>query len=172
MRKSELHSSEYGYFYATYLNALEDVDLCSELTNGKLKFEQFLNTLPLGKLSYRYSEGKWTIEEVLQHIIDSERVFQYRAFHFSKNDRTPLPGFEQDDYVSESERGRNIEDILHEFNSVRNSTISLFKDLPKNKLKRIGTASGMPWSVAALGFVICGHQQHHLNILKERYLYY
>ncbi len=170
MKKSQLKVNDYNYFYATYLNAIGDVELLEALHKGSEDFNALVDSLPSDKLSHRYAVDKWTIREVLQHIIDTERVFQYRAFRFSKNDQTPLPGFEQDDYVLEGESNKSKHELLNEYNSVRAASISLFKDMPSHKLERIGTASGMPWSVAALGFVISGHQKHHLNIIQERYL--
>jgi hypothetical protein len=107
----------------------------------------------------------------LQHIIDSERVFQHRAFRFSRDDKSPLPGFDQDSYAEKSKADRRSkESIIEEYRIVRKSTISLFANLDRNDLEKTGTASSMEWSVAALGFVICGHQKHHRNIVRERYL--
>ncbi|WP_321827304.1 DinB family protein [Maribacter dokdonensis] len=172
MKVKDLENSELQYFYGTYLNALNEVeDLKSALENGKKNFQQLIENLTKDQLMYSYGEGKWTIAEVLVHLIDSERVFQYRAFRISRNDKTPLPGFEQDDYVLESYANqRTKEDILQEFLIVREASINLFSLLSNDVLKRTGTASGLPWSVAALGLVISGHQRHHFNILKERYL--
>ncbi|MEP4882238.1 DinB family protein, partial [Maribacter dokdonensis] len=103
MKVKDLENSELQYFYGTYLNALnEEEDLKSALENGKKNFQQLIENLTKDQLMYSYGEGKWTIAEVLVHLIDSERVFQYRAFRISRNDKTPLPGFEQDDYVLES----------------------------------------------------------------------
>ncbi|MFS4468389.1 DinB family protein [Maribacter sp. 2210JD10-5] len=171
MKVSDLAPTEFAHFYATYLNVLDDVALMDALKDGKKWFQDFVNNLPEEKLSHNYQEGKWTIAEVLLHLIDTERVFQYRAFRFSRNDMTPLPGFDQDDFVAECEsERRNKESILEEYLSVRNATITLFETMDDTKLKRIGTASDMPWSVAALGLVISGHQKHHTNILLERYL--
>jgi len=170
MKKSQLKADEYNYFYATYLNAIGDVELLEALHKGSEDFNALVDSLPSDKLNHRYAVDKWTITEVLQHIIDTERVFQYRAFRFSKNDQTPLPGFEQNDYVLEGESNRSKVELLNEYNSVREATISLFKGMPLNKLGRVGSASGMPWSVAAIGFVISGHQKHHINIIQERYL--
>jgi len=171
MKKSELGTEEFNHFYATYINTLENVDLNEALLNGKKWFINFVNELPVAKLQHRYAEGKWTIAEVLLHIVDTERIFQYRAFRFSRNDMTPLPGFEQDGYILESDsENRSKENILEEYLAVRNATIMLFDNISAIKLKRVGTASDMPWSVAALGFVISGHQKHHANILMERYL--
>lgn len=172
MKVKDLENSELQYFYETYLNALnEEEDLKSALENGKKNFQQLIENLTKDQLMYSCGEGKWTIAEVLVHLIDSERVFQYRAFRISRNDKTPLPGFEQDDYVLESYANqRTKEDILREFLIVREASINLFSLLSNDVLKRTGTASGLPWSVAALGLVISGHQRHHFNIIKERYL--
>jgi len=171
MKKSELGTNEFNYFYATYLNVLDDVDLLQALVTGKDWFVSFIQNLPAHKLQHRYAPEKWTIAEVLMHLIDTERIFQYRAFRFSRNDMTPLPGFEQDGYVLESESAfKSKDDILQEYLTVRNATINLFKGMGTTKLKRVGTASDMPWSVAALGFVISGHQKHHANIILEKYL--
>ena len=117
MKVKDLENSELQYFYETYLNALnEEEDLKSALENGKKNFQQLIENLTKDQLMYSYGEGKWTIAEVLVHLIDSERVFQYRAFRISRNDKTPLPGFEQDDYVLESYANqRTKEDILQEF---------------------------------------------------------
>ena len=170
MRKSELQNLGDTYFYNTYLNSLEDVNLMDALYEGKEWFMDYIKELPLEKLGYSYAENKWSVAEVLIHIIDTERIFQYRAFRFSRKDETALPGFDQDAYITESNGlNRNKEDILEEYLAVRNSTITLFKNLGNEQLKRVGIASGIPWSVAALGFVISGHQKHHANILLTKY---
>lgn len=172
MKTKDLQENEFNFFYATYLNALDENDnLMTALIAGKEWFSSFVQDLNEEQLTYSYGEGKWSIAEVLVHIIDTERIFQYRAFRISRNDMTPMPGFEQDDYIMESESNqRSKEDILSEYLSVRNASIRLFEGMTEAKLKRIGTASGMPWSVAALGLVISGHQEHHASILRERYL--
>lgn len=171
MRKSELQDLGVTNFYNTYLNSLGDVNLLESLYEGKEWFMDFIKELPLEKLGYAYAENKWTIAEVLIHIIDTERIFQYRAFRFSRNDKMELPGFDQDQYITESNSlNRKKEDILEEYLAVRNSTITLFKNLGNDQLRRIGTASGLQWSVATLGFTISGHQKHHANILRDKYL--
>lgn len=172
MKITDLQENEFSFFYGTYLNALgENEDLMSALLKGKEWFQAFTQNLTDEQLTYRYGEGKWTIAEVLVHLIDTERIFQYRAFRISRNDQTPLQGFEQDDYIIESDSNqRTKEDILNEYLSVRNSSINLFKGMNEMNLKRFGTASDMPWSVAAIGLAISGHQKHHEIILKERYL--
>lgn len=172
MKTADLLKNEFNYFYATYLNTLDkDDDIMTALEEGKKWFKDFVDGLKEDQLGYKYAPEKWTIAEVLIHLIDTERIFQYRAFRISKNDKTPLPGFEQDDYVAESDStSRTKDDILSEYLSVREATIRLFMTMTEEKLKRIGTASGMPWSVGALGLVISGHQKHHAGILEERYL--
>jgi len=122
-------------------------------------------------MSYAYTDGKWSVAEVLVHLMDTERIFQYRALRFARNDKTELKGFEQDDYIPESEaNGRDKEDVLREFLAIRNSSIALFKSFHEEQLKRSGKANGATMSVRALGCIICGHQAHHFNILKQRYL--
>ncbi|MEL6918397.1 MAG: DinB family protein [Bacteroidota bacterium] len=170
MRKSELDTTTYDPYYRGYIQTLKDVELIDALKEEKETFLRFMKNVPIEKLSYAYAEGKWTVAEVLMHIIDAERVFQYRALRFGRNDKTALYGFEQDDFVPESNANkRSRESIVEEFNAVRDSTITLFKSFGTAQLKRIGTASNTPMSVAALGFVIGGHQKHHLNVLVERY---
>jgi len=171
MKKSDLLEVEYKEFYATYLNAIEDVELMSELLNGKKQFIDLVDAISATQLCYAYGENKWTVAEVLLHIIDTERVFQYRALCFCRNDKTALPGFNENDYVKEvSVSNRNKENIVEEFLAVRESTITLFKNISKEQLLYTGTASNIPWSVGGLGFVICGHQKHHMKIIEERYL--
>ncbi|MFC3974013.1 DinB family protein [Maribacter confluentis] len=172
MRISDLQENEFNYFYATYLRTLdEEDDLLMALIQGREWFQSFVERISTEQLAFKYAEGKWTIAEVLVHLVDTERVFQYRAFRISRNDKTPLPGFEQDDYVLESESDQlSKEDILNDFLAVRDASINLFKNMSRNKLQQIGTASGMPWSVAALGLAISGHQKHHEHILRDRYL--
>ncbi|MRX63933.1 DinB family protein [Maribacter luteus] len=171
MRVTELKTEEYGSFYKTYLDALGDAELFNILTNQLLNFPQFLDSIPDDKLNYAYAEGKWTVSEVLVHIMDTERVMQYRALRFMRGDLTPLPGFDQDIYVPNSNSAlRTKEDIIEEYKIIRQSTIALFTNMDKKALGNVGTASNNPMSVAALGFIICGHQKHHRNIIRDRYL--
>ncbi len=170
MYLSELKENEFNHFYATYLNMVKDEQLLEALVLSKEWFVNYTSGLTKEKLAYAYGPKKWTIAEVLLHIIDTERIFQYRAFRFSRNDKTALPGFDHEAYVRECEsENRTKDDIVMEFLAVRGGTIAIFKSLSQEKLRRIGTASDMPWSVAALGFVISGHLKHHAKILEERY---
>jgi uncharacterized damage-inducible protein DinB len=127
--------------------------------------------LPEEKLTYRYVEKKWTIKEILVHIMDDERIFAYRALRIARNDKTPLPGFEQEDYVPYSRANeRSLASIFKEFKTIRNATLSLFRSLKKDDFLRTGIANNHPVSVRALAYHIAGHELHHINVIKERYL--
>ncbi|WP_375324403.1 DinB family protein [Flagellimonas sp. GZD32] len=171
MLRSELPTSEYNNFYHTYILALGDIELLSGLKKGKEDFLSLLDQIPENKLGFAYAEGKWTLAEAIVHIIDTERVFQYRALRFARNDKTDLPGFDQDIYVPNSNASsRSLESLRNEYEAVRDSTLALFSSLGETALLRVGVASGSRMSVRALGFIISGHQAHHARILKERYL--
>ncbi|AYN68006.1 DinB family protein [Euzebyella marina] len=171
MKTTDLQFTKPFPFYKNYIDLVKDVELMDMLQRQSQNFPEFMATIPQSKLDFRYAENKWTMAEVLLHIIDSERIFQYRALRFSRGDQTPLPGFEQDDYVPFSKaNNRTLQSLIDEYSIVRNSTLHLFNQFDTNDLERKGIASSLDWSVGALGFVICGHQKHHRNILRERYL--
>jgi uncharacterized damage-inducible protein DinB len=171
MKTSQLSEHEYNPYYKAYIEALGEVELMDTLKKQLNNFPKFLSSIPKETLSYRYAEGKWSVAEVLIHITDTERVFQYRALRFARKDETPLPGFDQDAYVPFSlANNRSIDGVINEYKSVRQSTIALYETFDEAILKQKGIASNAAMSVGALGFIICGHQRHHRNILKERYL--
>ncbi|MCP3961442.1 MAG: DinB family protein [bacterium] len=123
------------------------------------------------QLAYRYAPGKWTIKEILVHIVDDERIYSYRALRFARDDTTELPGFEQDDYaVASGADSRQLTSIIEEYQAVRRATIALFDGLDDDAFERQGTADGNPMSVRAAAYHIAGHELHHLKIIKERYL--
>ena len=125
----------------------------------------------MDKFDYSYAEGKWTIKEIIQYIIDTERILSNRALWFSRKDSTPLAGFNENEYVMHSNaKNRNLQDLLSELSSVRQATLALYKSFSQEQLKGIGTASDQEISVRALGFVIIGHQKHHQKVFQERYL--
>ena len=122
-------------------------------------------------LNYRYAEGKWSIKEILVHMMDGERVFCYRALRFARNDATELPGFEENDWVPNSNaNNRKLRSIFREYAAVRSSTIELFSNMDKEMLNRSGVANGNPISVRSILFVIAGHELHHMRIILERYI--
>lgn len=171
MNSVQLNDNEYAPFYSNYITALGEVDLRGILKSSLKDLIHTLKNLPEEKLTYRYAEGKWTIKELIQHITDAERILSYRALRFSRNDTTDLPGFDEDLYVDNSNGNeRSIEDLLKEFKLVRKATLSLFKSFSVEMLKKTGTINGEDMSVRALGFIIAGHQTHHLKIIKEKYL--
>jgi exoribonuclease II len=158
-------------WYHRYINQVEEDDLVTALSNQTKSFNKFLDSIPEEKINHRYAEGKWTVKEVLQHIIDAERVFAYRALRFARMDNSPLPGFDENSFVENSKTGkRNWNDLIAEFNVVRQSTEILFRSFDDEQLQAIGTASGNPINVQAIGFIIAGHGTHHVNVVKERYL--
>ena len=173
MRRIEKpEEGEYAPYTIMYIGLLPDDGLVLKHLKDNLKSTQdFILSLPEEKLAYRYAEGKWTIKEILVHIIDDERIYAYRALRFARNDKTELPGFEQDDYALHSGANeRDIKGILEELATVRDSTISLFNGLESSALTRVGVASGNVMSVRAAAYHIAGHELRHIKIIKERYL--
>lgn len=172
MKPSDLQPKEFAGHFATYINQVSDeYTLVEELEISVHRLIKFVQNIPLDKFDYRYADGKWTIKDIIQHLIDAERIFAYRALRFSRNDKTGLPGFDENNYVDEANASkRSIQDLLTEFAVVRQATMSLFKSFSNEELVRIGTASNNPMSVRALGFTIIGHQNHHERIFQERYL--
>lgn len=171
MNSNQLPVNEYAKFYSPYINALQNVELIEELEICLHDFIKFVQNIPMDKFDFRYAEGKWTIKDIIQHLIDAERVFSYRAMRISRNDKTPLPGFEENDYVDNTNaNGRSIQDLLTELSAVRQSTLLLFKSFSEEQFGRIGVASNADVSVRAIGFIIIGHQKHHQKVFQERYL--
>ena len=171
MNTVQLNNNEYAPFYKNYITGLGEVDLFEVLNSS---FEDLVNTIKNvseEKLMYSYEEGKWTIKELIQHINDAERVLSYRALRFSRNDTTDLQGFNEDWYVANSNGNqRPIKDLIEEFINIRKASISLFKSFNNEMLAMSGTANEGILSVRAIGFIIAGHQAHHLKIIKEKYL--
>jgi uncharacterized damage-inducible protein DinB len=163
---------EYAPYTIMYIGLLPDDGLVLKHLEDNLKATtDFILSLPEEKLVYRYAVGKWTIKELLVHLIDDERIYAYRALRFARKDKTELPGFEQDDYARHSGANeRDVKDILKEFSTVRHATISLFEGLDNEALLRTGLADGKVMSVRAAAYHIAGHEMHHINVIKERYL--
>ncbi len=163
---------EYPAYAEMYMKWLpHDGQLLNQLEENFNTIKNLVLSLPEEKLYYRYAENKWTIKEILVHIIDDERIYAYRALCFARNDKTSLPGFEQDDYARYSRANeRELANILEEYEAVRRATITLFNGLPDEAMMRKGTANDNEATVRALAYHIAGHELHHLNIIRERYL--
>jgi hypothetical protein len=145
-------------------------DLDSALENHLTEAWKFLQQLPLNRWGYQYAAGKWTIKEMVQHIIDAERIFAYRALCIARGDKTSLPGFDENSYAEASgANNRNPVHLLDELKTAQLSTSQLFKSFDENQLQCSGIANGNSIYVEAIGFIAVGHTRHHLKILKERY---
>lgn len=168
---SQLKEGEFNPYYGVYISKAEYPNIVKGLQSSQKEFVDFVQSIPEEKLTHAYAEDKWSIAEVLQHIIDAERIFAYRALCFARNDKTSIMGFEQDDYVPYSNANNySKEDLITDFQSARNNSISLFKSFTDEMLTRIGEASGSPMSSRAAGYILVGHQKHHFEVIKERYL--
>ncbi|HSU28562.1 MAG TPA: DinB family protein [Chitinophagaceae bacterium] len=157
--------------YHNYINQVQEDDLASAFANGTKNFTGFIESIPAGKQDYKYAPGKWSIKEVLQHIIDGERVFAYRALCFARMDSTPLPGFEENLWAENAHcENRKWNDLVEEFRTVRKASEILFASFNEEQLEASGIASGNPNYVLGFGYIIIGHSLHHQRIIKERYL--
>ena len=169
MKRPEQHEAS-GYFWG-YIDKVPEMDFQHVLRTSLAESVLTLNELSDSQWDYRYEKGKWSIKEAWLHVIDTERIMAYRALRIARNDKTPLMGFEQDDYVPFSHADkRSPASILEEYSAVRTATLRQFEHYDEEVLDRLGTASNSPFSVRALGFIIAGHERHHMKIIKERYL--
>ncbi|WP_430908826.1 DinB family protein [Maribacter sp. 2-571] len=172
MKKSALTLPEPPAYYARYIDLIGEEDQLIALLDKQLQnFPKFLKSIPAEKVHYAYGPDKWTIAQVLLHIFDTERVFQYRALSFARGDSTALPGFDQEVFAAGTDTGtRTMQSLIEEYEVVRRATLSIFRHMGLPSLERTGVASGLDWSVGAIGFFICGHQRYHRNLIRERYL--
>jgi hypothetical protein len=163
--------SDSNPFFNRYIDLVPENDIILALENQERSLSHFLDNIPSSKAGYAYAPGKWTVTQVLQHVMDAERIFAYRALCFARGESQHLPGFDENSYANEAPAShRTMLDITEEIFTLRKSTRWLFKGFPEDCLQRPGIASGLPMTVLSLGYVIVGHLQHHINILQERYL--
>lgn len=166
-----LIESDYPAYFSHYINLVENNDVVIAMQSNLKEFVAFLENIPEEKHNFKYQENKWTIKDVVRHIIDTERIFAYRALRFARFDTTELHGFDENNFAASlNTTAIKMEDLLEEFILVRKSTIKLFESFTLEMLSNKGFASGKQMSVLAAGFVISGHTIHHTNIIKERYL--
>lgn len=160
---------EYAEYYGKYIS-LVDGDVLPMLDTQPSELRAMFAGLPEEKGTYKYADDKWTLKEVLSHVIDCERIFGYRILRISRGDKTPIEGFEQDGYIENSNaNNRAFQELLDEFDLQRHANVLLVRNLSDEAAKRLGTASDYTVSVRALVYMLGGHVRHHVNILKERY---
>jgi len=163
--------SEYNDYYKTYIDQVEGDSILVGLQNGLEAIMTFFNAIPVEKHDYRYEASKWTPKEILLHIIDTERVFAYRALQFARSEGAVLKGFDQNEFAKNAAaNARSMEDLLDEYAAVRMANLHFAKSCSDETWPRMGEASGSPLSVRAAFCIIIGHEIHHLSVIEERYL--
>ncbi len=162
--------NEYAEFYANYVSLVEEADVVSALGKQTNQLRELLKDVSARKEDFRYASGKWSVKELIGHVIDAERIFAYRALRISRSDQTPLAGFEENSYVAQSNFSQAaLADLIEEFSLLRAANVLMFRNLTDEQWIRHGTASDAAVSVRALAFIMVGHVRHHTNVLKERY---
>lgn len=163
--------SEFLPYYGRYISLVPEGDVVSTLSSQIGETLALLRGLPASVATYRYAPGKWSVNELVGHVIDSERIFAIRALRFARNDQSPLPGFEQDDYVNNSAfDSYPLSELASELEAVRQSTIYLFRHMDEEAWTRRGLANNAEVSVRALAYIVAGHELHHREMLLTRYL--
>lgn len=164
-------SDEYAPYYEKYVSLVAAGDIVETLERQSADTLALLRSVPEDRAGSSYEPGKWSVKELVGHVIDTERVFSHRALRFGRGDQTPLPGYEQDDYVRAANfDARTLSSIAEEFERVRAATVALLRSFDEEAWSRRGTANDNEVSVRALAHILAGHELHHINILRERYL--
>ena len=164
-------ASSLSAYQRGYIDLVPSGDLTEILEKNLQNALSLVSSLGSEKLSFRYAPGKWSIPQILVHMIDTERIFSYRVLRISRGDQTPLPGYEENDYAAASRADeRDFKDILEEYSSVRKATLSLFKSLSAEDLLRKGISNGKEISAGALCYMLTGHEIHHCKVIKDKYL--
>ena len=163
--------TEAAEYYFTYIDKVGSGDICEILRAQKPETLSLLQSIDEGQSLYRYAPDKWSIREVLSHVNDAERVFSFRALWFARGFDSPLPSYDQDIAVAESDSDRRSwKSHVEEFASIRDATLTFFENLPADAWTRRGVASGNPFTVRALAYIIAGHVTHHSGVLRAKYL--
>lgn len=158
-------------YYHHYVMLVQNKSLTEALEESGKQLASLLSSVPENMGEYRYEPGKWSVKELICHMMDAERIFAYRALRFARNDSTDLPGFEENDYAPEANaHARTVEQLIKEAQRLRQTTLDLFTSFTSEMLQRKGTANKNLVSVINIGYIIAGHETHHYNVLKERYL--
>jgi DinB family protein len=162
---------EHIEYYSTYIDRVPDGDIVETLSRQTPETLAFLRAIPDSKADHRYAPGKWSIKEIIGHLADGERVFQYRAFRFSRADATAVPGFDENLYVENAPFSRlRMADLIDDLEHLRRSTIHMFGSMDEEAFARRGVANDHEISVRAIAFIMAGHETHHLQVMRERYL--
>lgn len=163
--------SEYPSFYSTYIDLITSEEILKTLELQRSLFASFVQNFPGDKANYRYAEGKWTVKEVIGHVIDTERIMAYRALAFSRGEQQSLPGFSENEYAANANANERIlADMAEEFDLLRASNIKMLENFDPGMFMKEGVANEKTITVRALVYIIAGHLEHHIRILKERYL--
>ena len=163
--------NNYAAFFQRYIDQVPENDLTAAFKNQTAGIASFLNSITEEQSMHAYAAGKWTIKEMLQHIIDTERIFVYRALCFARGEKNSLPGFEENDYAANSHaNNRTWKSLTEEFIATRQSTERMFESFTEDALNAAGISNNNPMSTASAGFIIVGHYYHHKKVLLERYL--
>ncbi|TZF85645.1 DinB family protein (plasmid) [Pedobacter sp. BS3] len=161
---------EFAPYYQTYIDTVSD-DVLAELKLQSTAVPNFLRLIDKGKANYAYAPGKWTLKELIGHVIDTERIMAYRLLHIARKDQIPLPGFDENYYAANSSyASRDLDNLIDEFEQLRLANLFLYQSLTGDELERSGLANGHNVSVRALLFIIAGHVNHHKRIVTERYM--
>jgi hypothetical protein len=164
-------TGEYATYYARYIDLVTEDDIVGALDAQSHETATVLGGLSEAQAAHRYEPGKWSVKQLVGHVIDAERIFAFRALAFARGEANPLPGFDQDPYVANAgSDDRSIADLAEEFATIRKANVMMFRALSEESWKRSGVASDNPISVRALAYILLGHERHHLRILRERYL--
>ncbi|MCX8105447.1 MAG: DinB family protein [Ignavibacterium album] len=163
--------NDYADYYQKYIDLLEGDDILTILSAINKEASDIFNSFPQNKGDYAYAEGKWSVKEVVGHMMDTDRIFAYRALAIARGEKQPLPSYDQDEYVKNGRfHLRELSDLTYEYRLLRESNILLFKGFDKSVYSNRGIAANKEVTVLALMWMIAGHQKHHLNILLEKYL--
>lgn len=157
-------------WYHVYINQVKENDLLLAIEDQTRSFLKFIKQIPEEKRNYRYAKGKWTIKEVLQHIVDAERIFAYRALCIARGEKASLPSFDENSYADNAKTSkREWNDLVNEFVACRTANKFLFASFDKKQMNARGISNNNPIDVLAIGFIIVGHINHHVSVMKERY---
>jgi DinB superfamily len=164
-------AGEFPPYAQKYIDLVKTNDILKEMENQVIDMQEFFSLIPEEKELFAYANGKWTVKEVIGHIIDTERILAYRALRLARYDKTPLPGFDENHYVANANyNARNLYNLAHEFALLRESNLDMFKFFDKEALSQNGIVNNYVYSTRGLLFMIVGHAKHHVSVIKERYL--